>query len=302
MNDPVVNMTVPEVTSPAPAEAPALAGPDKRPPTLVIRPISGWAALDLRTVWNFRGLVWFLGWRDIRLRYRQTILGVAWAVLQPAAQMTVFSVFFGRLAKMPSDGISYPLFALAGLLPWQLFATSLTECSNSLINNKNMVAKVYFPRLVVPIASLAYGVVDFVVGLVLLVIMMIGFGGRPSLQILVLPLLVGLALVTALGVGLFLAAINVKYRDVRYVMSFVVQLWMFATPVVYPSSLVPDRWRPLLGINPMAGVVDGFRWALLGGSHPSVGLLLVSTLISAVGLVVGLLYFKRVERTFADVI
>jgi lipopolysaccharide transport system permease protein len=273
-----------------------------QPPSRIIRPSTGWRALDLRSLWDFRGLIWFLGQRDIRLRYRQTLLGAAWAILQPAMQMVVFSIFFGRLAKMPSDGVSYPIFAFAGLLPWQLFSTCLNECSNSLITNKSIVAKVYFPRLVIPISSLATGIVDFVVGFILLAVLMLYFGVTPSARILLLPMLVALAVMTALGVGLWLAALNVKYRDVRYTLTFLIQLWMFATPVAYPSSLVPERWRPLLGINPMSGVVEGFRWALFGTGRVPDKMLLVSTVISIVALIFGLFYFRRVERTFADVI
>jgi lipopolysaccharide transport system permease protein len=272
------------------------------PPTRVIRPSTGWRALDLGAVWRHRDLVFFLAWRDIRLRYRQTLLGVAWAVIQPLTTMVVFSIFFGRLAKMPSDGLPYPLFSLCALLPWQLFSYSLSESSNSLVNNKHIITKVYFPRLIVPLASVLAGVMDFAVAFVLLLGMMAYYGTWPGVEALVLPLLLLLALTTALGVGLWLATLNVRYRDVRYTLPFLTQVWLFATPIAYPSSLVAEAYRPLLGLNPMAGVVEGFRWALLGSGEPPNALLLVSCAVAVFLLVSGLYFFRRFERTFADVL
>jgi lipopolysaccharide transport system permease protein len=271
-------------------------------PTRVIRAHTGWAPLDLAEVWRHRELLLFMAWRDIQLRYRQTALGVAWAVLQPLLTAVVFAVFFGRLGGIPSDGLPYPLFALAGLVPWQLFAFALLQSSTSLVDNQNILRKVYFPRVIVPIASVGAGVLDFLVSFLLLAAAMAGYGISPSWRVLALAPLVLLALVTALGVGLWLATLNVRYRDVRYTVPFLAQLWLFATPVAYPASIVPERWRPVLGLNPMAGVVEGFRWALLGAGQVSGGLLAVSGTVSCLLLVSGLLYFRRMERGFADVI
>ena len=271
-------------------------------PTRVIRAHTGWAPLDLAEVWRHRELLLFMAWRDIQLRYRQTALGVAWAVLQPLLTAVVFAVFFGRLGGIPSDGLPYPLFALAGLVPWQLFAFALLQSSTSLVDNQNILRKVYFPRVIVPIASVGAGVLDFLVSFLLLAAAMAGYGISPSWRMLALAPLALLALVTALGVGLWLATLNVRYRDVRYTVPFLAQLWLFATPVAYPASIVPERWRPVLGLNPMAGVVEGFRWALLGAGQVSGGLLAVSGTVSCVLLVSGLLYFRRMERGFADVI
>jgi lipopolysaccharide transport system permease protein len=252
-------------------------------------------------LWRYRDLIAFLTWRDIQLRYRQTALGVAWAVLQPLAAMTVFSVFFGRLAKVPSDGVPYPLFAFCALLPWQLFAYSLSESSNSLVANQNLITKVYFPRLVIPLASVLAGLVDFAISSMLALALMAWHHVVPTSAVVLLPLLLLLAIVTALGVGLWLSALNVQYRDVRYTLPFLTQFWFFATPIVYPSSLVPERFRLLVGLNPMSGVVEGFRWALLGtGSLPS--LVWVSAVISILVFYSGLHYFGRMERRFADVI
>jgi len=272
------------------------------PPTRIIRPSHGWRGLDLASVWSHRDLVFFLAWRDIRLRYRQTLLGVAWAVVQPLTTMIVFSVFFGRLAKMPSDGLPYPLFSLCALLPWQLFAYALTESSNSLVNNKHIITKVYFPRLIVPLASVVAGLMDFAVAFVLLLIMMAYYGVWPGPAVVILPLLLLLALTTALGVGLWLATLNVRYRDVRYTLAFLTQVWLFATPIAYPSSLVSEQYRWLLGLNPMAGVVEGFRWALLGTGAPPDALILVSVGVAVLALVSGLYFFRRLERSFADIL
>ena len=270
-------------------------------PTCYIRPQEGWASLSLKELWEYRELLYFLTWRDIKVRYKQTALGAAWAIIQPFFMMVVFSLFFGRLAHVPSDGIPYPIFVYCALLPWQLFAHSLTESSNSLVANERLISKVYFPRLCVPIAAVLGGLVDFAIAFVILLGMMAYYGLAPSLAIVTLPGFMVLCLATALGVGLWLSALNVQYRDVRYTINFLIQFWLFATPVAYPSSIVPERWRAIYGLNPMAGVVEGFRWALLGKSPPSFALLGVS--VAAVVLVVigGLYYFRRMEGTFADI-
>jgi lipopolysaccharide transport system permease protein len=268
---------------------------------LIIRPTRGWLKLNLGELWAYRELLYFLVWRDIKVRYKQTALGAAWAVLQPVLTMAVFSIFFGRLAKIPSDGVPYPVFVFAALLPWQLFAYALTESANSLVSSQNLIKKVYFPRLVVPISSVLAGLVDFAISFVVLLCLMFYYHIVPTWAVLMLPLFVVFALATALSVGLWLSALNVEFRDVRYTIPFLTQFWMFATPVAYASSLVPARWRPLLGLNPMAGVVDGFRWALLGQAGAPGPLLWVSIGAVIVLLFGGLMYFRRMESTFADV-
>lgn len=269
---------------------------------LVIRPSRGWVKLNLGELWSYRELLYFLVWRDIKVRYKQTALGAAWAVLQPVMTMLVFSIFFGRLAKIPSDGVPYPIFAFCALLPWQLFAFALTESANSLVGSEKLIKKVYFPRLVVPISSVLAGLVDFAISFVVLMLLMAYYRIAPTWAILFLPLFLLLALATALSVGLWLSALNVEFRDVRYTIPFLTQFWLYATPVAYPSSLVPERWRLLLGLNPMAGVVDGFRRALLGSSTGSGGLVWVSIAAVALLLVGGLMYFRRMESTFADTV
>ncbi len=271
-------------------------------PVLVLEPSKGFLRLKLRDLWEYRELLYFLVWRDVKVRYKQTALGAAWAVLQPVLTMLVFSVFFGRLAKVPSDGIPYPVFAFAALLPWQLFAYALAESGNSLVSNQNLITKVYFPRLVIPISAVLAGLVDFAIAFVVLLVLMLYYGIVPSRAIVLLPLFLLLAVVTALSVGLWLSALNVKYRDVRYTIPFLMQFWLFATPVAYPASLVPERWRPLYGLNPMAGVVEGFRWALLGKSHAPGPLLWVSVAVVILMLLGGLQYFRQTERTFADIV
>jgi lipopolysaccharide transport system permease protein len=270
-------------------------------PVLRIEPSSGWVSLRLGELWEYRELLYFLVWRDIKVRYKQTALGAAWAILQPVLTMVVFSVFFGRLAKVPSDGIPYPVFALAALVPWQLFAYAVSESTNSLVISQNLIKKVYFPRLVVPIASVLAGLVDFAISFVVLLGLMAFYGIRPTSAVAVLPVFILFAVASALAVGLWLSALNVQFRDVRYTIPFLTQFWMFATPVAYPSSLVPEKWRALFGLNPMAGVVEGFRWALLGKST-SPGPLLWVSIVAVVGLLIGgLMYFRRMESTFADV-
>lgn len=270
--------------------------------TIIIRPSRRFVPLSLRDVWDYRELLVFLIWRDIKVRYKQTALGAGWAVIQPFMMMVVFSIFLGHLAKVPSDGVPYPLFVFAGLVPWTFFAQALGGASNSLVGNANLISKVYFPRLIMPFSTAASFLVDLLIALGLLGAIMAWYGRTPTVQILLLPPLVLLALVAALAVGIWLSALNVRYRDVRYAVPFLVQLWMFATPVAYAASLVPDRWRWVYAINPMTGVVEGFRWALIDtGSAP--GLVLVVSAAATVALLVsGLFYFRRVERTFADVI
>jgi lipopolysaccharide transport system permease protein len=271
-------------------------------PVLVIRPARGWIAVNLRELWRYRELAFFLTWRDVSVRYKQTALGALWAIIQPFMTMLVFSVFFGRLGKIPSDGAPYPIFAFCALLPWQLFANSLTEAGNSLVSNQALVTKVYFPRLVIPISATFAGLLDFAIAFVILLAMMVFYGIAPTAAAWTLPLFLVLALVTALGVGLWLSALNVQYRDVRYTIPFLTQFWLFATPIAYPSSMIPERWRVLYGLNPMAGVVEGFRWALLGTGHAPGPMLAVSSLTAAAVLVTGLFYFRRMERTFADTV
>lgn len=279
-----------------PASAPAAL------PELRIEASKGWRALQLAELWAYRELVYFLIWRDIKVRYKQTVLGAAWAIIQPFFAMVVFSIFFGRLGKIPSDGLPYPIFAYCALLPWQLFAHALTESSNSIVANERLVTKVYFPRLAIPIAAVVAGLVDFGIAFSILLLMMAYYGIVPTAAIVAFPFFLALALTAALGVGLWLSALNVQYRDVRYTLSFLTQLWLFATPVVYPSSLVPEAWRPLYGLNPMVGVVEGFRWALLGAPAPDPMMLVASAVASGVVLVGGLFYFRRMERVFADLV
>lgn len=270
--------------------------------TLRIDPPSGWARIGFRELWEYRELLYFLVWRDVKVRYKQTALGAAWAIIQPFFMMIVFSLFFGRLGGLPSDGIPYPIFAYCALLPWQLFAHALSESSNSLVANERLITKVYFPRLVVPISAVLGGLVDFAVAFIILIGMMIYYGIKPGLAVFTLPLFILLAVATALGVGLWLSALNVQYRDVRYTLGFITQFWLFATPVAYSSSIVPARWRPLYGLNPMAGVVEGFRWALLGKAEGPGLLLGVSIAVVVLILIGGLYYFRRMEDTFADVV
>jgi lipopolysaccharide transport system permease protein len=266
-----------------------------------IKPSRGWVSLKLRELWAYRELLYFLTWRDKKVRYKQTALGAAWAVIQPFFTMVLFSLFFGQLAKMPSDNIPYPIFAYAALLPWNFFANSLGQSANSLVNSANLIQKVYFPRLVLPISSVLSGVVDFAIAFLVLLGMMLYYHIMPTSGIWLLPLFLLMAFVTSLGVGMWLSALNGEYRDVKYVVPFLTQFWMFATPVVYPSSLLHEPWRTLYGLNPMVGVVEGFRWVLLGTQPPS-SMLAVSALVSIGLLVSGTYYFRRMEKTFADVV
>ena len=268
---------------------------------LVLEPNHGWLTFELSDLWRYRELLFFLTWRDIKVRYKQTVLGAAWAVLQPLLTMVVFSIIFGLLANLPSDGIPYPLFTFTALLPWQLFAFALTNSSNSLVGSQNLISKVYFPRLVIPIASVLPGLVDFVIAFVVLLGMMFYYQIPLTARILVLPVFILLGVLTALAAGFWLSALNVEYRDIRYVVPFLTLFWQYATPVAYSSSLIPEKWRLLYGLNPMAGVVEGFRWALLGKGEIG-SLLWASVIIVLLLLISGLIYFKRMEDTFADVI
>jgi lipopolysaccharide transport system permease protein len=269
---------------------------------LVLEPRRGWQALNLKELWRYRELLWFLAWRDVKLRYKQTLLGATWAVIQPLFTMIVFSIFFGHLAKMPSDGLPYPVFVLCALLPWQLFAYALTQSSNSVVAEQRLITKVYFPRLIIPLASVLSGLMDFMIAFALLIAFMAWYGVYPGWAIVTVPLLVLMALTTALGVGLWLSALTVQYRDVRYTLPFLTQFWMFASPVAYPSTLVPEEWRVLYGLNPMAGVIEGFRWALLGTSEPPGARLWVSVATVIALFVGGLFYYRRMEKAFADVV
>ena len=271
-------------------------------PVTVIQPTTGWASIRLKELWDYRELAYFLVWRDIKVRYKQTVIGVAWAVVQPLAMMVVFTLFFGKLAKIPSEGVPYPLFAYAGLLPWQVFSKSLSESANSLITEQRLITRVYFPRLLVPLSSVLAALVDFAIAAVLLLGMMLVYGVMPSVAIGWLPLFIVLMMATALGIGFWLSALNLEYRDVRYVLPFLTQLWLFLTPVVYPTSLVPERWQLLYSFNPMVGVVEGFRWALLGAGRGPSPVLATSIGVALALFVSGALFFRYRERVFADIL
>lgn len=271
-------------------------------PTLRIQPSRGWVSLKLKELWEYRELLYFLIWRDIKVRYKQTALGATWAIIQPFFTMVVFSLFFGRLAKVPSDGIPYPIFSFAALVPWTFFANGLSQSSNSLVGSANLITKVYFPRLTIPLASVLSGVVDFALAFVVLLGMMFFYRMAPTVNILWLPLFLLLALVASLGVGLWLSALNVEYRDVRYVVPFITQFWLFVTPIAYPSSLLNQPWRTIYGLNPMVGVVEGFRWALLGTKTAPGPIIAVSSTAAIVILITGAFYFRRMEKTFADIV
>jgi len=267
-----------------------------------IAPSKGWVSLKLRELWEYRELLYFLTWRDIKVKYKQTVLGAAWAIIQPFFTMVVFSLFFGKLAKVPSDGIPYPIFNYAALVPWTFFANGLTQSSNSLVTSANLLKKIYFPRLVIPISGVVSGVVDFALAFVVLLGMMVYYDITPTANVVFLPLLGLLAFVTSLGVGLWLSAMNVQFRDVRYTIPFLTQFWLFATPIAYSSSLLDEPWRTVYGINPMAGVVEGFRWALLDTNTAPGPIIIVSSLTALVILISGAFYFRRMEKTFADVV
>jgi lipopolysaccharide transport system permease protein len=267
-----------------------------------IEPSAGWFDFQLGEVWRHRELFYFLTWRDLKVRYRQTVLGAFWAVVQPVMLMVVFTVVFGKLAKLPSDGIPYPIFAYVALVPWNFFAAALNRCITSLVGNNNIISKVYFPRLIVPLAATFAGVLDFSISLLVLLSMMVWFGFIPGWAAVTLPLFLILALTTALSIGLWLAALNVRFRDIGLGIPFVIQVWMYVSPVAYSVSLVPESWRWLYSLNPMVGVIEGFRWGLLGKGHLDFGALALSTAGVLVLLLGGMVYFKRTERTMVDVI
>jgi lipopolysaccharide transport system permease protein len=272
-------------------------------PVTTLRPARGWSFGNFRDLWLYRELVFFMTWRDLKVRYKQTILGVAWAVVKPFMTMVVFSIFFGKLAGVPSDGVPYPIFSFTALLPWELFANALSIASRSLVQNSHMITKIYFPRIILPLSSILSGLVDFAIAFVILIGMMIFYKIVPTPAIWTLPLFLLLALVTALGIGLWLAALNVLYRDINYITPFLTQFWLFITPIAYPASLLPDKWHLIYALNPMTGVVEGFRWALLGTSQGAPGpMLLVSAVISVLLLLSGLVFFHRTERLFADMV
>lgn len=259
--------------------------------------------INWRELWAYRELLYFLTWRDIKIRYKQAALGVAWAILQPVITMIIFSVIFGSLAKLPSGGIPYPVFSFVALLPWLLFSGALSRIGNSLVSDKNLLTKIYFPRLTIPLSAVGAALFDFAISFVILIGMMVFYGIRPTWALLTFPLFIILAVVTAIAVGLWFAAVNVQYRDVQYALPFIIQAWMYASPVAYSTELIPPGvWRTLYGLNPMAGVIDGFRWALLGTQFPDLPLFLVSILVMVILLVTGLMYFKKMEEYFADLV
>lgn len=272
------------------------------PSVTLLRPPSGWASLDLRSLWQYRELLYFLIWRDVKVRYKQTLLGASWAVIQPLFTMVIFSLVFGRLARIPSDGVPYPIFSFAALVPWTFFANGLTQSSNSVVGSQHLITKIYFPRLALPAATVLAGFVDFAIAFAVLLGMMLFYGMAPTIHALWAIPLLGLACITALGAGLWFSAMNVRYRDVRYVVPFLVQVWLFATPIAYPSSLIAEQWRPLYALNPMVGVVEGFRWALLD-TQTAPGAMVGASAVAAVLLLVsGAFYFRRMEQTFADIV
>ena len=280
----------------------AIAAAQDETPVVRIQARSAWLALDLGELWAYRELLYFFVWRDIKVRYKQTVIGAAWAVLQPVLTMIVFSLFFGKLAKIPSQGLPYPIFYYSALLPWMYFATAMQGATNIVVDNQRVITKIYFPRVVLPIASVLSGLLDFAISFGVFLIMMAYYRIMPMSSVVWLPAFLLLAVLTALGVGLWLSALNALYRDVRYVVPFLVQFWMFASPVAYPSSLVPERWRWLYGLNPMAGVIEGFRWALTGHGQPP-GILLAASSGAVILLVFsGLIYYHAVEGTMADVV
>jgi lipopolysaccharide transport system permease protein len=277
---------------------------------LILRPTHGWAALNLRDLWIYRELIYFLTWRDVKVRYKQTALGVTWAIIQPFFTMVVFTIFFGTLAKVPTNGVPAPIFFYTGLLPWGLFTKAISDAGHSLVMNRSMITKVYFPRLAIPIGSVLGGLVDFVIAFAVLVGMILYYNYAPGSTyhvtitnlVWTLPLFLLLDIVTSLGVGLWLSALNVNYRDINYILPFLTQFWLFITPIAYPATLIPEKWRFIYSLNPMTGVVEGFRWAFLGAGTPPSPMMAVSATISVVLLITGLFYFRRMEQTFADMV
>jgi lipopolysaccharide transport system permease protein len=268
-----------------------------------LRPARGWSMLNLRDLWTYRELIYFLTWRDLKVRYKQTLLGASWAILKPFMMMVVFSIFFGNLAQVPSDGLPYPIFVYAALLPWEFFSNALSVTSRSLVGNSHMITKVYFPRIILPLSSILSGVVDFAIAFVILLGMMVFYQVSPTSAFWTLPLFLLLAMITALGVGLWLSALNVLYRDIGYITPFLVQFWLFISPVVYGTSRIPENWQFLYALNPMVGVVNGFRWALLGiQEYAPDSSLVISTVVAFLILLSGLVYFRRTQRLFADMV
>lgn len=274
-----------------------------RPDTVrVITPSKGWRSLNLRELLAYRELLGLLVWRDVSVRYKQSIVGIGWAIVQPIMTMILFTIIFGRFANLPSDGIPYPIFTYCALLPWNYFARSLGDSSDSLVGSSHLITKVYFPRLVLPISKAFSGLIDFSIAFIFLLGMMIWYRIPPTLGIFLLPFFIGIALLAALGAGFWFTALNVKYRDIKFVVPFIVQFWMYASPVAYSTSIIPERWRLLYGLNPMVGVIEGFRWALLGKEPPKIEMILIPLIIIMCVFVSGLYYFKKMERTFADII
>ena len=271
-------------------------------PMIRLEPSRGWVSLKLKELWEYRELLYFLIWRDVKVRYKQTVIGAAWAIIQPFFTMVVFSLFFGRLANIPSDGVPYPIFSFTALVPWTFFANGMNQASNSLVSSSNLIKKIYFPRLAIPLAAVLSGIVDFILAFLTLTGMIVYFGIIPTINVLWVPFLLLLALITSLGVSLWLSAMNVQFRDVHHVMPFLTQIWLFATPIAYPSSLLSEPWRTIYGINPMVGVVEGFRWALLGTGTAPGPVVIVSSLAAFLLLLSGAFYFRRMEKTFADVV
>jgi lipopolysaccharide transport system permease protein len=271
-------------------------------PTVVIEPRKGIFYVDVKSIWEYRELLYFLVWRDLKVRYKQTAIGIAWTILQPLISMLIFTVIFGYLGRIPSDGVPYPIFAFCGLLPWTYFAAALNRCMVSVVADTQLVSKVFFPRLLLPLAGTMSGLIDFFISLFLFLGLMIWYGFALTWWLLVLPVFLLLALLTALGVGLWFAALNVRYRDIGYIVPFVTQVWMFASPVIYPASMIPERYRWLYSLNPMAGVIEAFRWTLLGKANPDFSMMALSTVVVIIVFAGGVFFFRRMERTFADVI
>ena len=271
-------------------------------PVVVVEPKKGLFHLDLQAVWKYRELLYFLIWRDLKVRYKQTVIGAGWAIIQPLMTMVIFTLVFGKFAKVPSDGLPYPIFAYTALLPWIYFSQAISRSSTSVVGGANLIRKIYFPRLIIPISAAVAPLVDFAIAFVILLGMMVWYGTAPNWGVLALPLFLLLALVTSLAVTFWLSALNVVYRDVSYIIPFLTQIWMFASPVAYPISLVPEKWRLLYSLNPMVGVIEGFRWALLGKESPDFGVMVLSTAVVLVIFISGIVYFKHMERTFADII
>jgi lipopolysaccharide transport system permease protein len=278
------------------------AQPNAPIPIIRIEHSRGWVSLRLRDLWEYRELLYFLVWRDVKVRYKQTVMGLAWVIIQPILTMMIFTVIFSRFAKIPSDGVPYPVFVYTALLPWTYFASAMGRCGNSLLGDAHLIEKVYFPRLIIPASSVVSPLVDFLFSFLVLLSMLFWYGFTPTWNILALPLFLFLALLTALSVGLWLAPLNVRYRDVVHIIPFLLQIWMYASPVIYPVSAVPERWRLLYSLNPMVGVIEGFRWALLGKENTVLSVIAVSALAVMVLLWGGLIFFKRMERTFADIV